>query len=154
MKSPSTVGLLLAGEVAHESDPAGVVDHALEGLAGLDAVMKLEAGRRGVVAALGVAVPLLVFERRELVDGPVEVVHEVRFDRLLQHEVAAQVEEKVVKRGGLPGLHGDASFKNVRSLLYDTCSEVVVERSRLLCSLRVTSTTLRAPVRTGCLCYR
>jgi len=82
-----------------------VVDEPLEGLAGLDAVVQLEARGSVVVAALRVAVPLAVVQRREGIDRPVKVVHQVWLDGLLEDKVATQIEEKVVERCWLPGFH-------------------------------------------------
>jgi hypothetical protein len=50
--------------VAYIVDPAGMVDEPLKRLAGLDAVVQLEARGGVVVAALRVAVPLAVVQRR------------------------------------------------------------------------------------------
>ena len=105
-EEPFDVGLLLAAIVAHIVDPAGMVDEPLEGLAGLDAVVQLEAGGGVVVTALRIAIPLAVVQRREGIDRAIEVVHQVWLDGLLQDKVASQIEEKVVQRCWLPGFHG------------------------------------------------
>src|SRR5439155_7371070 len=104
-EEPCDVRLLLAAVVAHVVNPAGMVDEPLERLPSLDAVVQLEAGGGVVVAALRIAIPLAVVQRRERIDGSIEVVHQVWLGRLLEDQVAAQIEEKVVERGWLSGFH-------------------------------------------------
>src|SRR5205085_10277556 len=102
---PRDVGLLLTAVVAHIVDPAGMVDETLEGLAGFDAVVQLDAGGGVVVTALRIAIPLAVVQRREGIDRLIEVVYQFWLDGLLQDKVAPQIEEKVVERGGMPRFH-------------------------------------------------
>jgi len=83
------VRFLLAAVMAQVMDPARVIEQPLERRAGLDAVVQLEAGLAGVVAALGVAPPLADLERREGVEGRVQLGHQLRLGGPLQDQVAA-----------------------------------------------------------------
>ena len=66
-----------------------MVDQPFKGFAGFDHVVQFKAGVAGVVAALGVAPPLAIFQRREVVKGCVEFSEQFRFDGIFQDQIAA-----------------------------------------------------------------
>jgi hypothetical protein len=82
------------------TEPGRVVDQPLEGRPAFDDVLELDAGvARVVVDAVHVARPGLRLELREVVQCCVELVDEVGFERLLENQVTAQVEQVVVQVG-------------------------------------------------------